>query len=250
MPVPIGITTTYRNDAPVRHAETYARAVRAFGGEPFFLANDLAALEGQLARCVGVVFSGGCDVDPVLYGGVRLSNVDPPDAERDAFETALAHAVRDQGIPTLGICRGLQVVNVAFGGTLVEDLRSDYGPRYTLHHQQVNEDGCEREDYLPGHVVEVEPASAFARLAGTARFATNSLHHQGVRALAPGWLVAARTPDGTIEALEPAFAHPFYFCVQWHPEMLVPEDPVSACLFNSLVHAADRHLRAARPLPR
>lgn len=249
MPVSIGITTTYRNGAPVRHAATYARAVSASGGEPFFLSNDLAELEGQLAGCSGVVFSGGCDVDPALYGGARLPSVDPPDVARDAFEIALARAVREHRIPTLAICRGLQVVNVAFGGTLVEDLPSEHGARYTLHHHQVKEDGREREDYLPGHVVEVEPASAFARLAGAERFATNSLHHQGVRALAPGWLRAAWTPDGTIEALEPAFAHPFFFCVQWHPE-LIAEDPVSAHLFGSLVHAAERHLREPRPLPR
>jgi putative glutamine amidotransferase len=252
MGVPIGITTSYRSDrdfGPVGPSETYARAVRTYGGDPFFFANDLATLDAQLASCGGVVFSGGRDVDPALYGGVRLESVDPPDPSRDAFEIALARIVGERRIPALAICRGLQVVNVAFGGSLIEDLPSHFGARCTLH-QQVKEDGREREDYLPGHLVGVEPASAFARLAGTDRFPSNSLHHQAVRAVAPDFHAVAWTPDGTIEALEPAFAHPFYFCVQWHPELLVPEDPVSAHLFGSLTLAAERYLRSLRPASR
>jgi putative glutamine amidotransferase len=252
MGVPIGITTTYRSDrdfGPVGPAQTYARAVRAFGGDPFFLANDVATLDAQLARCGGVVFSGGCDIDPARYGGERLPNVDAPDAARDAFELALAHAVRAQRVPALGICRGLQAVNVAFGGSLIEDIPAHFGPRYSLHHQQVKEDGRDREGYMPGHIVRVEPASAFARLAGAEHFPTNSLHHQSIRTLTPQFRAVAATDDGTIEALEPAFAHPFYFCVQWHPEILVETDPISANLFGALVHAAERHVSEASRLP-
>jgi putative glutamine amidotransferase len=253
MGVPIGISTSYRPDrdfGPVGPAQTYAGAVRAFGGEPFFFANDLATLAAQLATCGGVVFSGGCDVDPMHYGGARLPSVDAPDAARDAFEIALALAVRARGVPTLGICRGLQVVNVAFGGTLIEDLPSHFGARYSLHHQQVKEDGREREDYLPGHLVSVEPASAFARLAGAQAFVTNSLHHQAVRVLAPGLRAVASTSDGTLEALEAEFDHPFFVGVQWHPELLSPSDPVSASLFLALVRAAERQLTQAERLPR
>lgn len=253
MGAPIGITTSYRNDrdfGPVGPAETYARAVRAFGGDPFFFVNDVATLDAELTRCGGVIFSEGRDLDPALYGGERLPSVDSPDPARDAFELALAHAVRERAVPTLAICRGLQVVNVAFGGTLIEDLPAFLGARYTLHHQQVKEDGREREDYMPGHLIQVEPASAFARLAGSERFLSNSLHHQAVRTLAAQWRAVARTPDGTIEALEPTFAHPFYFCVQWHPEILVADDPVSANLFGALVHAAERHLTGVAAPPR
>lgn len=253
MGVPVGITTSYRSDrdfGPVGPAETYARAVRAFDGDPFFFANDPATLEAQLEHCGGVLFSGGCDIDPARYGGARLPSVDTPDPARDAFELALARAVRERRIPTLAICRGLQVVNVAFGGSLIEDLPSALGERYTLHHQQVADDGREREGYMPGHLVSVEPASAFARLAGGDRFPSNSLHHQAVRVLAPGFNAVGRTPDGTIEALEPAFAHPFFFCVQWHPEILVATDPVSASLFGAFVHAAERHFTQAGLLRR
>jgi putative glutamine amidotransferase len=253
MGVPIGITTSYRTDrdfGPVGPAQTYARAVRAFGGDPFFFVNDPATLDAQLATCGGVVFSGGCDLDPARYGGERLASVDAPDAARDAFELALSHAVRAGRVPTLAICRGLQAINVAFGGSLIEDLPTHLGARYTLHHQQVNDDGRERSDYMPGHTIEVEPSSAFARLAGTQRFPSNSLHHQAVRVLAPALRAVAWTADGTIEALEPAFAHPFFFCVQWHPEILIDTDPVSANLFGALVHAVQRHLTPAGCLPR
>jgi putative glutamine amidotransferase len=253
MGVPIGITTTYRSDrdfGPVGPAQSYARAVRAFGGDPFFFANDLATLGAQLANCGGVLFSGGCDIDPARYGGERLPSVDAPDPARDAFEIALARAAREHVIPTLGICRGLQVVNVAFGGSLIEDIPAHFGARYALHHQQVKDDGRDREDYMPGHEVRVEPASAFARLAGAESFPANSLHHQAIRALTPEFRAVAWTEDGTIEALEPAFAHPFYFCVQWHPEILVATDPISANLFGAFVHAAERHLSEASSLPR
>jgi putative glutamine amidotransferase len=140
-------------------------------------------------------------------------------------------------VPALFVCRGLQVLNVALGGTLVEDLPSELASRYTLQHQQVREDGRERTEVAPEHVVAVEAGSALARLLGTTSFATNSMHHQAVRAVAPGLRAVARTPDGVIEALDAEFEHPFFFAVQWHPEELL-EDPVSRKLFGGLASAA------------
>ncbi len=125
-------------------------------------------------------------------------------------------AARARGIPLLGICRGLQVANVAFGGTLFEHIE---GHRDTAH----------PVTFAPG---------ALRTLLGVETAQTNSLHHQAVRAPAPGLLVAARAPDGTVEALEADFTHPFFYAVQWHPELLPADDPVAARLFAAFVSAA------------
>lgn len=192
------------------------------------LENDLRRLDGYLERLDGIVVSGGLDVDPALYGGSRDATVDPPNASRDAFEIALIRGARVRNIPVLGICRGLQAINVAFGGTLIEDLPG---------HRARREDGAERFGYLKGHTVTFEGGKLRSLLeAGSAP--TNSLHHQAVRAVASELAAVARTPDGVVEALEARFEHPFFFAVQWHPELLPAADPLSRRLFVGLVSAA------------
>jgi putative glutamine amidotransferase len=240
----IGISSSHpRLDGGNVHADVlpYVEAVRRAGGEPVLLENDAARCAEILAEVDGVVASGGRDVGVALYGGRQLSSVSQPDAERDAFELALLRATRERSVPTLCICRGLQVANVAFGGTLIEDLPAELGANYTLHHRQTKEDGLERTEHAAEHVVTLEPQSALARLIGATAFATNSLHHQAVRDPASDLRVVGRTSDGVIEALDANFAHPFFFAVQWHPEELAG-DLVSVALFEGLIRAA-----AARP---
>jgi putative glutamine amidotransferase len=239
----IGITASNTHDERGRmHAdiEPYVAAVRHFGGEPVLLGNDPAGLDAMLATLGGVVVSGGVDVDPRRYGG-RLehgrSEAGKYRADRDAFETALVRATRERGIPTLGICRGLQVANVAFGGTLVEDLRDEFGDAYALEHRQTTDLGLDRTDHAPGHDVAVVPGSRLAGLLGTTPFLANSMHHQAVRALGDGLVAVAHTPDGVVEAAEAAFPHPFFFAVQWHPEELLA-DAATAALFGGLIAAA------------
>jgi len=237
----IGISTSYPNlrDGEIDpNVVQYVEAVRRAGGTELLLQNELFGIDGYLARVDGIVLSGGRDIDPALYGGQALPNVQPPDPARDAFEIALVKAARERGVPTLCICRGMQLANVAFGGTLIEDLPHERGERYTLAHQQVNENGLDREDYAPGHEVRVLPDSALARLLGTTSFAANSMHHQAVRDVAPGLRAVASTDDGVIEALDAEFEHPFFHAVEWHPEALPPEDPISARLFEGLIEAA------------
>jgi len=216
----------------------YVDAVRRAGGTELLFENVLFSIDGYLGRVDGIVLSGGRDIDPALYGGRALPEVQEPDTARDAFEVALVKVARERGVPTLCVCRGMQLANVAFGGTLIEDLPLELGERYTLAHQQVNEDGLEREEYSPGHDVHVAPGSALATLLGTVSFATNSMHHQAVRDVAPGLRAVATTDDGVIEALDAEFEHPFFYAVQWHPEALPPGDPVSATLFGGLIRAA------------
>jgi len=237
----IGISTSYpklRDGAIDPNVLQYVDAVRRAGGTELLLENVLFSVDGYLARVDGIVLSGGRDIDPALYGGRALAEVQEPDLARDAFEVALVKAARERGVPTLCVCRGMQLANVAFGGSLIEDLPHELGERYTLAHQQVNEDGLEREEYAPGHEVRVAPGSALAALLGTTSFATNSMHHQAIRAVAPGLRVVATTDDGVIEALDAEFEHPFFHAVEWHPEALPPEDPVSAKLFGGLIRAA------------
>jgi putative glutamine amidotransferase len=242
----IGITASTTFDAAGRideHVAPYVTAVRTFGGEPVLLENDLIALDELLATLDGVVITGGVDVDPTLYGG-RLEHARSEAArgyrrDRDAFESALVRATRERGVPTLGICRGLQIANVAFGGTLVEDLREEFGERYTLEHRQTNELGLDRTEHAPGHEVTLAAGSRLAALLGTTSLPANSMHHQGVRVAGDGLVVVGRTPDGVIEAAEATFDHPFFFAVQWHPEELL-DDPGTIALFSGLVRAASR----------
>lgn len=232
----IGLTSTAG-----KPGDAYLRAIEGAGGEVTLLPNAPHDLDALLATLGGVVVSGGVDVDPARYGG-RLEHANSERGEyardRDDFEIALVRATRARAIPTLCICRGMQVANVAFGGTLVEDLREEMGDRYVIEHRQTDDVGLERFDYAEGHTVTVDTASAFARLVRTTSFATNSMHHQAVREIGAGLVAVGRTSDGVVEVVDATFAHPFFFAVQWHPEELT--DAISTALFGGLVAAASR----------
>jgi putative glutamine amidotransferase len=219
-------------------AHPYLDALERAGAAAVLLENDLATVEEALQHYDGILFAGGCDLDPALYGAARHPATESANAARDAFELALIRGARERGVPMLCICRGLQLANVAFGGTLLQDLPSEFGAAAALDHRPVGRDGIEREDYAPGHTVRFEPGSALGRLLEReGGFPANSIHHQAVATVAPGLRVAARTLDGTIEALDAEFEHPFFVAVQWHPEAM-PADPVSARLFDRFVAAA------------
>jgi putative glutamine amidotransferase len=216
----------------------YAAAVRRAGAEPILLPAG-ANIEQELALLDGVIFSGGVDVDPARYGGRAehaRSQAGAYRTDRDDFEIALARIVRERSIPTLCICRGVQVVNVAYGGTLIEDVREEFAERYRIHHRQTYENGLDRSDYAPGHDVALDPASKVAQAAGTSTIATNSMHHQALRDVGDGLVVVGRTTDGVIEAVDATFAHPYFVAVQWHPEELA--DEANRRLFSELVRAA------------
>jgi putative glutamine amidotransferase len=218
----------------------YTKAVERAGAAWTIAPNDPSTIDDLLARVDGLLVTGGLDVDPARYGG-RAEHARKEargySAARDAFEIALARVARDRGVPLLGICRGLQVANVAFGGTLIEDVREELDDAYVIEHRQTTETGLDRADYAPGHEVAIEPGSAFARLTGVTRCVTNSMHHQAARTAGDGLKVVGRTSDGVIEILDATFAHPFFFLVQWHPEELVG-DAVSEALFGGLVRAS------------
>ena len=206
----------------IRLNEGYVRAIEGVGLVPLLvppLARESDA-DAIAARVSGIVITGGVDVDPALYGQPRHPSVDAPDRRRDATEIALVLAARERGIPLLGICRGCQVMNVATGGTLVQDLPSA-GRRPALTH---GADSLARDARV--HEVRVDSDSRLAQAVGTERLTANSFHHQAPDAVGAGWRAVARAPDGVIEGLESEATGWWAVGVQWHPEELLdsPEE--------------------------
>jgi len=231
----IGVTTselrpssagTLRRHGEPPHAEmalgmTYLRAIEAAGGIPVVLP-PLGDAEAFLERLDGVVLSGGPDLDPDAYGAPeRHLELGPTEPDLDAFELALARAVDERGVPILGICRGVQALNVARGGTL---------------HQHVPAHRQTEPATATTHTVHVEDGSLLAALVGARPLRVNSFHHQAVDRLGSGLRAVARAADGTIEAVE-APGPRFVLGVQWHAEGLVGQ-PRHRVLFEALVEAA------------
>lgn len=170
----------------------------------------------------GLVLTGGSDVDPTLYGESRQAETEPPDGERDALESSLIEEALAKDLPILAICRGLQILNVSQGGTLIQHL-------VPLHRHERSD--VSRE--LPVHPVTIQPDTLLSNISGTATWQVNSRHHQAVRTVAGNLRVSAFDPgDRTIEALE----HPgrrFVLAVQWHPEDQARVDPAQLKIFRS-----------------
>jgi len=212
--------------------QAYLDAILTAGGLPMLLPTSLplTALPELVNRFDGFVLSGGGDVDPAVYSGHLDTTIHSIDPERDAFELALIPLMLAADKPLLAICRGVQVFNVALGGSLYEDIasalpaaqRHDWYPNYP-------------RDYL-AHTVEIEPGSRLAEILGTHKLRTNSLHHQAIRQPAPALEVVAHAEDGVIEAVELPGKR-FAIGVQWHPECL-PEEPAIQRLFSEFVNAA------------
>ena len=228
----IGIT-------PCSRVDDYVESVRRAGGEPVVLSNDddPAAV---LARVQGILLTGGLDVDPALYGEAPHPSTEPAPG-RDRFEIPLAREAVARDVPLFAICRGVQVLNVAAGGTLIQDLPSTVTT-------DINHSVDVPKDHL-AHEVRVTPGTALmAALTstdGAGRCRVNSRHHQSVGTIAPSFVVAATSHDGVIEGIERPGAA---FCVgvQWHPENFWKTGQFAG-LFGALVAAADlRHAPAAR----
>jgi putative glutamine amidotransferase len=222
----IGIPT-YGRDADdwFRIPAQYVDAVRRAGGLPILLAPGETRLDQWLGGVDAVVLTGGGDLDPALYGGAAHAEIQSVDAERDAMELELVRALLARRIPTLAICRGMQMLNVVLGGTLIEHLPDVVGTE-VLHRAPPR---------VPiRHPVSVAPGSKLAQILGTTEVQAMSWHHQALRRIADGLAVTAHAADGTVEAVELA-AHPWLVAVQWHPELTAAEDPLHQRLFDALV---------------
>jgi putative glutamine amidotransferase len=227
----IGITT-YGKDDKGRYTlpSEYVSAVVRAGAVPVLIPPIAAHAQRYLDLVDGIVLAGGGDMDPAHYGGSAHETLYGVDAGRDALELALAREIVKRRQPTLAICRGMQVLNVALGGSLIEHLPAVVGED-VLHRKPPREP-------VP-HAVRVKPGSRLARLTGTADFAPMSWHHQAIRAPAPGLQAVAHAPDGTIEAVEMS-DHPWLIAVQWHPELTAERDPVQQRLFDALIAATKK----------
>ena len=208
----------------------YMDHIRYAGGIPVIL--PLSDIPEDIDRIIrlfdGILFTGGPDIDPVIYGSVDITGTVDVDARRDAFEIPLMRLARDSEMPTLCICRGIQILNVAMGGTVYEDIPSQYPT--DLHHMQ------KTSFSNPSHTVTIEKKSRLHELLGSDQIWVNSCHHQAIRRLANGLTVAARSSDGLIEAVELPGER---FCsgVQWHPERLGYDNPSSCAIFRAFVEA-------------
>ena len=234
----IGITTGGRREGYIksRHYDDfyslpapYVDAVRRAGGIPLLIAPGESEWAEILPLLDGVIVTGGTDIDPLEYGGDRRNpHVLPADRERDRSELGLVRWLLEEGdLPLLCICRGLQVLNVAAGGTLHEhipDIRDD-----DIHR---NEAGL-----WAMQEVHVESDSLIAEVMGLTVLRTSSGHHQAAKAVAPGLRVVATAADGIIEALEKP-GYPWLIAVQWHPEVTAGHDRSQQALFDALVQKA------------
>ena len=231
----IGITTYPPNPADRYELPTpYVDGVRRAGGEPVLLPPGITDPAGLLDRLDGLVLAGGGDIDPHLYGGDRHETVYALDPRRDETELALARLVIDRGAPTLAICRGAQVVNVALGGTLHVHL-PEVVDGTVIHRKEP-----EALRGMPGptpHEITVEATSVLAGVMQAETVTPMSWHHQAVDRVGDGLRVVGRAADGTVEALEHD-SHPWLAVVQWHPELTAAGDPTQQRLFDSLVGQA------------
>ncbi|HPD14049.1 MAG TPA: gamma-glutamyl-gamma-aminobutyrate hydrolase family protein [Planctomycetota bacterium] len=208
----------------------YVSGVVAAGGVPVLLAPvDEMRIASMLDVLDGLVLTGGRDYDPAGYGRPRDEKCVLLDPRRDRFDRRLVLAALARGIPTLGICGGAQLINIAKGGTLYQHIPDRFGA--AIRHEW---SGGEE----PFHEVEVEEGSRLASIVGAGRLEVNSSHHQAVELVGEGLRVVARSADGVVEAIE-GVGEPFLLGVQWHPERL-PHRPVHQALFRTLVEVARR----------
>lgn len=207
----------------------YPRSIEAAGGIPLVLplSQNYDVVREQVRRVDAVLLSGGQDVNPLIYNQEpheKLNNISP---ERDAFELLVLQAAVELKKPVMGICRGSQIMNAYFGGTLFQDNSLKEGA-YIKHAQSAN-------PQQPIHHVTVEADSFLAKAVGKTEFLINSFHHQSIDKVAPGFKAIASAHDGVVEGIEATGDH-FMFAVQWHPEMMSAEDVPSQSIFKAFIN--------------
>jgi putative glutamine amidotransferase len=222
----IGLTIYARDaDGQFRLPALYCDAVVRAGGVPVLLPPVEVDVSLWLARCDGLILAGGGDVDPACYGGRLHATNYGMDRQRDTNELAMVRHALETDLPTFAICRGIQVLNVALGGALIQHIPEMVGE--TVLHR------------LPPrkptpHPVAIDPDSRLAEMLECTQCTPISWHHQALGELGRGLRVAAQTADGVVEAVELP-EHPELIAVQWHPELSAAEDPIQQRLFNQLV---------------
>ena len=231
----IGITASHDTEHDKLFINSvYLRAIRNAGGIPMIFPMEVTEddLRDLVTLTDGVLFTGGDDIHPFLYGeetDAKCGNVSQP---RDSMEMALVPLVMEFGKPIFGICRGIQILNTAMGGTLYQDIPSQFKSELSIAHRQPF------AYKVPSHTVDITPGTLLSRILGEehASIAVNSMHHQAIKDVAPGLEVCGYAPDKMIEAVY-APHYPFLLGVQWHPEHLTTSQPDAAKLFAAFVDA-------------
>ncbi|KZL88963.1 gamma-glutamyl-gamma-aminobutyrate hydrolase family protein [Clostridium magnum] len=205
----------------------YVQTVAMAGGIPFILPliSDYESIKRQIESMDALIISGGYDVNPLIYGEEPIQQQGFLCPERDEYDIKVIKIALELKKPILGICRGLQILNAALGGTLYQDT-SIIEESYIKHHQDSRPD-------VPSHTVNVIKGTKLYEILGERTF-TNSFHHQAIKELASGFKVSAKAKDGVIEAIEKEEG--FIIGVQWHPEMMAKKDPKMLNLFKELLN--------------
>lgn len=216
--------------------DAYLSALAQAGGVPFLIPLNLEtpALRRLYDLADGILLTGGGDIDPKFYQQTpqaKLYNLQP---DRDEMEIRLSRWAVEDGKPVLGICRGVQVMAVAAGGTLCQDVPTQM-PQATLHNYAYQAEGTNAEDYL-AHQVDLTPGSRLVQLLQTTSLWANSLHHQAVEHVPEPLQIVGYSSDGVVEAIEHPH-HPFFYGVQWHPELILSKEPSALRVFKAFVTA-------------
>lgn len=229
----IGLTPSHDTEkGDISMRPTYLKAIQAAGGIPIVLPltpskEDLLQLTNSLD---GFLFTGGPDIHAFYFGEQTHAGCGNVSPARDTLELALLPLVMGMKKPVLGICRGIQVLNIALGGDIYQDLPSQFHEDFPVAHKQPFYYN------IPSHTVDVVPGTLLSQICQTNLLKVNSMHHQAVRKVAPGLIACGHAPGGLVEALEKP-DYPYFLGVQWHPEYLWEQDAAAARLFSSFVKA-------------
>ena len=232
----IGITPAY-NTTKMQYdlPPAYTNAVIKAGGIPIILpyTSDAEIMKQIVDTCDGFLYSGGHDVAPWVYGEDPWCGLNVLAPLRDMTEVALFQPAFDSKKPIFGICRGMQMISCCLGGTLYQDLPTDYIKLQEINHVQTE------KDVFATHPVDIVPGSTLEKICGTSKLNVNSFHHQALKELGTGLVVTATASDGVIEA---AYLpeHPYLCLVQWHPEELYPQCKASQNLFANFIKACSK----------
>lgn len=230
MKIIIGVSSNLKEDL-LSVPMSNIRAITQFGGVPIVLPNLVIDEITEIANTInGLLLTGGGDIDPTLFGEEPLPGLGNIVPERDLFEMALVKRMLELNKPILGICRGAQIMSIAMGGDMYQDIYSQKNGPLLQHDQQA-------PNWHGSHFVEVTEGSLLRKIVGMDKFKVNSYHHQALRNMPEGFIVSGVASDGVIEAFE-STKHPFALGIQWHPESLLTKgDASSRAIFETFMNA-------------